>query len=352
MAPIDRIWPVMSTTENAIRTGEILPPIINPPLPLTDRLNCAVRLWAFKGLVVAALAVIRTVWRSDFDKHKPTYTKRYAAQPTLENRIFIPTDWKSGERLPLYIDIHGGGFALCDPQTDDEFCRHFADTYNICVVSLDYRKAPTYPFPVGLNDTVDMARAVLEDADLPFDPSKVALGGFSAGGNLALAATQVDDLRAKIKGVVTIYPVVDFVTPSAEKLETVPSGKPDILANTAQLFNWGYINEGDNRRDPHLSPLFAPRDQLPRKVCFFGAEFDMLCDEAHKLALRLERDEPGERTGTEDDWTHGGIKWEKVLGFQHGFTHVRAKGDEETARRRASEHMYRKAAEWLKREVF
>ncbi len=93
------------------------PSVVPPPLSLLGRLNCAAQLWTFKFFVTTALGLLRTVRRGEVNAVKPTYTKRYNVRPMLENRVFIPKRWKPGTKLPLYIDIHGGGFALCDPQT-------------------------------------------------------------------------------------------------------------------------------------------------------------------------------------------------------------------------------------------
>jgi hypothetical protein len=93
------------------------PSVVSPPISLLSRLNRAVRLWSFKFFVTTALALFRTVKRGEVHAVRPTYTKRYNVRPMLENRVFIPKNWKAGTKLPLYIDIHGGGFAICDPQT-------------------------------------------------------------------------------------------------------------------------------------------------------------------------------------------------------------------------------------------
>jgi acetyl esterase/lipase len=102
---------------NSMTALPVPPSVVAPPLSSLTRLNCAVRLWSFKFFVAAALSLFRTVKRGEVNTVKPTYTKRYQVRPMLENRVFIPKAWKAGTKLPVYIDIHGGGFALCDPQT-------------------------------------------------------------------------------------------------------------------------------------------------------------------------------------------------------------------------------------------
>ena len=102
---------------DSMTTIPLPPPIVSPPLSLLTRLNYAAQLWTFKFIVTTALGLFRMVRRGEVTAVKPTYTKRYKVRSMLKNRIFIPENWKAGTTLPLYIDIHGGGFALCDPQT-------------------------------------------------------------------------------------------------------------------------------------------------------------------------------------------------------------------------------------------
>lgn len=146
----------------------------------------------------------------------PTFTKVYPAQKRFKNRVFIPKSYKSGDPLlPLYIDIHGGGFCLGHNALDDSFCAHFAHEKKILVVSLDYPKAPESPYPGAVRVLTDLVRAVLDDETLPFDKKKVAIGGFSAGANLALAVCQT--FQGEIGGAVAFYGVMDFTTTTPEK---------------------------------------------------------------------------------------------------------------------------------------
>ena len=155
----------------------------------------------------------------------PTFTKAYPVQPALNNRVFIPKSYKTNDVLPLYIDIHGGGFAICSPVVDDPFCTHFSNTNKVIVVSLDYPKAPTHKYPAAVEALNDLVKAVLDDETLPYDKKKVAIGGFSAGANLALAVSQ-KEVREKIGGVIAFYSPTDFVTKGPEKIKTRPAGAP------------------------------------------------------------------------------------------------------------------------------
>ena len=215
-------------------------------------------------------------------------------------------------------------------------------------MSINYRKAPSCPFPYLVQDAAEIARAVLDDFDLPVDHSKVALGGFSAGGNLSLAIAQMEGLRGKIGSLIAIYPVVDFSGMFKGSFKATKDGKRDTLEKIGQLFNWGYISQGQNRVDPHLSPIYAKRENLPPKIFMIGAEYDVLCHEAEVMALRLAGDSPNPEVDSGDSWQREGIKWRRVLDVQHGFTHKPKMGPEEVRRKKQCEELYQEMANWLR----
>ena len=229
----------------------------------------------------------RTIKAREMKRIGPAYTKRYDVRPMLENRVFIPKSYQSGMNLPLYIDVHGGGFAVGDPQIDDEFCHTFAEKYGFCVVSINYRKAPMYPFPTAVHDVAEVTKAVLADRELPIDLSKVVGGGFSAGGNLLLALCQVDGLHKTFKGIVLVYAVVDFSFKHRGEYRTTKSGNPDMLRNMGAWFNWGYVNVGEDRANPLLSPIYASRDRLPSQIMFIGAEVSRIHSTVGQVLIQI-----------------------------------------------------------------
>jgi acetyl esterase/lipase len=147
---------------------------------------------------------------------------------------------------------------------------------------------------------------VLQDQYLPVDYSKLALGGFSAGGNVSLAIAQMDGLRGRFGSLVTIYPVVDFSGTFKGTFKSTKDGKRDFLENTGRLFDWGYITQGQDRTDSLLSPIYAKREYLPRRILFIGAEDDVLGHEAEVMALRLAGDGLNPEVGGEDSWDREG----------------------------------------------
>ena len=327
-------------------------PAIAPDLPFTTRIYCGFRIWAFKFLVWTFLNFLRLYHRSPFSSLGPNRKKHYDVRPSLQNRIYLPKsyDEKSGTKLPLYLNVHGGGFAICDPSVDDHFCRPLADKYGFLVVSLNYRKAPLHPFPNPVHDVAALIRAVLDDTTLPIDYSKVVLGGFSAGGNLTLAAAQFPDIRARVKALVPVYPVVDFSNRYKGTYRNTKDGRRDILEKSSTWFNWAYLPPGTDRTNPLLSPIYASRQDFPNKIFFIGAEYDYLCHEAEIMAKKLAGYDKDARTGPK--WEKNGIMWKMYWDMQHGFTHAPQSGEYEEERKQVTEECYRDIAQWIHKDVF
>ena len=166
---------------NVLVQPKTLPPIVAGSSPLPELISHFIRLWSIK-ITVNVFLFLHRLLRPASATVEPTLVKTYPCRPTLRNRIFYPPNWTSDTTVPLYLDIHGGGFAFGDPQLDDEFCSAWAKRTGMLVVSLDYRKSPLYQYPVPVDDIAAVAGAVIDDSSLPIDKTKIVMGGFSAGG--------------------------------------------------------------------------------------------------------------------------------------------------------------------------
>lgn len=296
-------------------------------------------------MVAIYFRIMRFTHAAKLQKSLPTYTKRYPVRPMLENRVFIPSNAQPGRKYPLLMVIHGGGFALMDPSADDEFNRHFANEHGFVVVGVNYRKAPTNPFPDPVHDVAEIVRAVLADQELPVDYSNVAIGGFSAGGNLTLAVAQLPGIKEKVRSLLPVYPVVDFSGRYKGEYRTSKEGKPDVLKDIGPLFSWAYIPPEQDLFDPLLSPIYAGRQKLPQRMFFVCAEYDYLCHEAEIMAKKLAGLEGTDETGP--DWEENGIRFRMIPDVVHGWTHMPKSGEAEVTRRKDLEALYRECAEWL-----
>ena len=120
---------------------------------------------------------------------------------------------------PLLVYFHGGGFVLGGLESGDSVCRFLARHGEISVLSVDYRLAPEFPFPAGVDDAVAAFRYCVEHStDLGADPKSIAVGGDSAGGNLAAVVAQStieDDVKPAFQ--LLFFPWVDL---SSKRLRT------------------------------------------------------------------------------------------------------------------------------------
>ncbi|MFI6583079.1 alpha/beta hydrolase [Embleya sp. NPDC050493] len=169
-------------------------------------------------------------------------------------RVYAPSPAPS---LPVLVFGHGGGWSICDIDTHDALCREIAGRAEVLVVSVDYRLAPENPYPAGLEDFYAAASWVVEHAaDIGADPARVAVGGDSAGANLAT----VTCLLARDRGGPTFryqmlaYPGLDAVSQRAGWTELAHA--PMVSARTGRSM-WAAYAAGHDPRDPYLSPVHA-----------------------------------------------------------------------------------------------
>jgi acetyl esterase/lipase len=164
------------------------------------------------------------------------------------------------------------------------------------VIALNYAKAPSSPFPGPIYDVEALIGCILSDSSLPVDTNRVALAGWSAGGNIVLAASQLPSLQGRIHAAVPFYPLTDRTTSSEQKargrrykpaLGGFRARDEDFLLAMSGLFNWAYLDPGTRLDDPLVSPFFAARESLPRHVFVIACELDMLAPEAWRMACKL-----------------------------------------------------------------
>lgn len=129
-------------------------------------------------------------------------------------RVYVPQEPALADAppaAPAFIFFHGGGWVLGDLETTDTTVRDIAAESGIICISVHYRRAPEHPFPAPLDDCRAVVDGVLQgELGIGIDPTRVAVGGDSAGGNIAAVIAQ--ELRDKLAHQVLIYPVMDLST--------------------------------------------------------------------------------------------------------------------------------------------
>ncbi|PKV43326.1 acetyl esterase [Janthinobacterium sp. 61] len=209
----------------------------------------------------------------------------------LTVRTYVPAGADTGKLLPAIVFAHGGGWCLCSLDLYDNPCRALANATGCVIFSVDYRLAPEHKFPVPLNDFYGALCWVAEHgAALGIDVKRLAVGGDSAGGNLAAAAALMarDQAGPALAHQLLLYPALDFAfdTPSYQRYAEGHS-----LTREAMRFCWSaYLNEPADGAHPYAAPLRAAslKDLPPATVLV--CEFDPLHDEGAAYARRLQDD--------------------------------------------------------------
>jgi acetyl esterase len=197
-------------------------------------------------------------------------------------------DRADGRARPAVAYFHGGGWVQGDLETHHGLCARLAEGSGVIVVALDYRLAPEHPFPAAVDDCVAAYRWLrLHARDLGADPSRIAVAGDSAGGNLAAVVSQQVAAagEATPAAQVLIYPALDFTfdTPShreGEDAHIIPRDRVLWYADR-------YLPPGVDRLDPRASPLRARDLAGQPPTLLITAGFDPLRDEGHAYAEAL-----------------------------------------------------------------
>jgi acetyl esterase len=205
----------------------------------------------------------------------------------IQVRIYRPRNDRDGG-LPCLVYFHGGGWVVGDLDTHDHVCRYLAHGAGALVIAVDYRLAPEHKFPAALDDCVAAVQWVADAADvLGVDRERIAIGGDSAGGNLAAATAIVlrDNGGPALALQLLIYPATDF-TADNDSLRDNANGY--LLTRDAMaIFTDLYLPDHEARSDPRASPqLHNNHARLPRAFVQ-TAEFDPLRDEARTYAETL-----------------------------------------------------------------
>ena len=252
---------------------------------------------------------------SNMRQEKTNKLKDYT---TLGKEIFIPT--RDGETRALiykpkastastavFFDIHGGGFVMGAPENDDWFCDAIRNDLDLTVISIDYRLAPENKFPTDKQDVYDVISYVRTHSDeFGIDAKNMAIGGHSAGGNIATVVCMIakEKKEFSFKCEILDYPPLDLFTPATQKFYIEGAIPPKI----AEMFDKCYRYE-EHANNLHCSPVYATNEELKNlpPAIVITCEIDSLRDEAEAYAQMLIK------AGVE-------VTAKRFYGVPHGFT--------------------------------
>ncbi|HKI63980.1 MAG TPA: alpha/beta hydrolase [Burkholderiales bacterium] len=203
-------------------------------------------------------------------------------------RAYRPAGSATEEILPLLMYFHGGGWVIGDLDTHDVVCRQLANGARCAVISVDYRMGPESPFPAAVDDCVAATRwAAAEAANLRVDAQRIAVGGDSAGGNLAtvVALAARDAGSPSLAFQLLIYPATDqrYGYPSIDR-----NGEGYLLTKQSMVYFRGhYLPRRQDWEDWRASPLLAGSLAGLPPALVITAGFDPLLDEGRAYAERL-----------------------------------------------------------------
>jgi len=206
----------------------------------------------------------------------------------LRLRLYRPLGAAGAGPPPVLVYFHGGGWTIGDLDTHDVVCRTFADLARAAVVSVDYRLAPEHKFPAAVDDAVAATRWVArEAARLGIDARRIAVGGDSAGGNLAAVVALVarDQGGPPLAMQTLLYPATDMAADTASHLRYADGY---LLTRAAILwFKGNYLRDAADEADWRASPLKAADVSRLPPAYVITAGFDPLVDEGRAYADRL-----------------------------------------------------------------
>ncbi|KAL4946777.1 hypothetical protein BDV06DRAFT_217935 [Aspergillus oleicola] len=290
----------------------------------------------------------------------------------IKTYIYHPpssSQFKPGTPSPVLITACGSGFITPGLGLDDEYCHLISRETNHTVLDVGYRLAPEDPFPSAIEDIVAVVKWVLSQPER-FDISRISIGGFSAGAQIATSAAVNYFPPGTFWGLVVFYPPLDAVKLHSEKRSfaeieadaavtsdgkdnTNNGGRKSLrppLGGMGSVPAWAgnfmrdcYLANIDLKnsnainllKDPRVSPSYADASRFPARCLFVTAEYDCLGPEAEELAKRIQRSNTvgnGDGTGT----GHGQqrkVVVHRVMGCGHMFDKFVEKGSEREKRR-------------------
>lgn len=227
-------------------------------------------------------------------------TKVYNGNHEVPIRLYFPSEEAmsgepvEGEKYPVLLFFHGGGWVTESVENYDRVCSRMAQSTGHIVMSVEYRLAPEYRFPVPLEDCYAAAKALYTGhLVLPADPDRITIIGDSAGGNLAAAvclkARDTGDFAPKKQ--ILIYPAVSNCYTKKSPYKSVQENGQDYLLTAVKMEDYLKLYESstEDRQNPYFAPILTKDLSHMPETLILTAEFDPLRDEGEEYGKRLKK---------------------------------------------------------------
>lgn len=227
-------------------------------------------------------------------------TKVYNGTYEVPVRLYFPSEEAmsgepvEGEKYPVLLFFHGGGWVTESVENYDRVCSRMAQSTGHIVMSVEYRLAPEYRFPVPLEDCYAAAKSLYTGhLVLPADPDRITIIGDSAGGNLAAAvclkARDTGDFAPKKQ--ILIYPAVSNCYTKKSPYKSVQENGQDYLLTAVKMEDYLKLYESstEDRQNPYFAPILAKDLSHMPETLILTAEFDPLRDEGEEYGKRLKK---------------------------------------------------------------
>lgn len=253
------------------------------------------------------------------------FSERRVSTVKGDTRILLYSSYTHSSLAPVFVNLHGGGFILGCAEDDDVWCRKIANAVDCLVVNIDYCLAPENKFPAALEECYAVIQWLCENAaELGIDPTRIAIGGQSAGGNLAAGLC----LLTRTRGTGSFVYQILNCPPLDMTIDPFTKSSQDTLltARLQTLFNDCYFRTDSDALDPLLSPLLAEDLRGLPAALLITAEYDPLRPEAERYAKRL-------------DTAGVPALCKSFAGCMHAFTHFGPRQAAEEAERLVHSHL-------------
>ena len=244
-------------------------------------------------------------------------TKVYNGTYEVPVRLYFPSEEAmsgepvEGEKYPVLLFFHGGGWVTESVENYDRVCSRMAQSTGHIVMSVEYRLAPEYRFPVPLEDCYAAAKALYTGhLVLPADPDRITIIGDSAGGNLAAAVCMMARDRGDFfpKKQILIYPALNNCYTEDSPFESVKTNGTGYLLTAEKMEDYLKFYEScpEDRRNPYFAPILEKNFRNMPDTLILTAEFDPLRDEGEAFGEKLK--EAGNR-----------VEVHRIAGAFHGY---------------------------------